>query len=418
MHSRLTPLFKLIYNPLQALVTLRAEAPYLTGIVLALISSIAYYDGVTGELTMSYFNLVASSERSPGLFAPLILLIFMALRHVIANAAPLVFLAVVFIPACLLATSLVDSRSSFRVLFRQEYAPLSACAFYSWSVAHLIMLVPVWVLFQAGEPMDFSPLEATLWLLPLPYFIFLMTLALNTVLRLAYGKAVGVMAMAALSLVALPLLPRLLYLLTSPFLLIFVILLLRNVLGDIFSAQRARASFERNLASATLNPADASAHYNLGLIYQQRGQIEEAQASFRRAIEIDPEETDAHYQLGRISREAGSLPEAIAHFEATVQRDQEHSQHEIWREIGRTYLQAGQYEDARNALEKFLQHRPSDAEGRYHYGLALHRLGRAQEAADEMRACIEAVRTSPAYKYRADKQWMNEAQSFLRSQSA
>ncbi len=245
-----------------------------------------------------------------------------------------------------------------------------------------------------------------------------MTLALNTVLRLTYGKAVGVMGMAALSLVALPLLPRLLYLLTSPFLLILVILLFRNVLGDILSAQRARASFERNLASATLNPADASAHYNLGLIYQQRGQIEEAKASFRRAIEIDSGETDAHYQLGRISREAGRLPEAIAHFEATVQRDQEHSQHEIWREIGRTYLQAGQYEDARNALERFLQYRPSDAEGRYHYGLALYKLGRAQEASDEMRACIEAVRSAPAYKYRAEKQWMNEAEAFLRSQSA
>jgi tetratricopeptide (TPR) repeat protein len=225
------------------------------------------------------------------------------------------------------------------------------------------------------------------------------------------------MAMAALSLVALPLLPRLLYLLTSPFLLILFILFFRNFLGDLFSAQRARANFERNLATATLNPADASAHYNLGLIYQQRGQVEEAKASFRRAIDIDPDETDAHYQMGRISREQGSLSEAITHFEATVQRDREHSQHEIWREIGRTYFQAGQYEDALNALERFLQHRPSDAEGRYHYGLTLYKLGRAQEASDEMRACIEAVRTSPAYKYRAERHWMNEAESFLRSQS-
>jgi tetratricopeptide (TPR) repeat protein len=417
MRSRLTPLFKLIYNPLQAMALLRAEAPYLTGIFLALASSVIYYDGLTGELTLSYLNAEANSGRAPGLLARLILLVLPVLRHVINNAAPLLFLAAVFIPACLLAASLVDQRSSFRVLFRQEYAPLSACAFYSWSVAHLIMSVAGWALFRAGEPSDFTALESALWLLPLPYFIFLITLALNVVLRLSYGRAVGVMAMAALSLIALPLLPRLLYLLTSPFLLILVILLFRNVLGDVFSAQRARANFERNLATATLNPADASAHYNLGLIYQQRGQVEEAKASFRRAIEIDPDEADAHYQLGRIAREEGMLAEAIAHFEATVQRDQEHGQHEIWREIGRTYLQAGQYEDARNALERFLQRRPSDAEGRYHHGLALYRLGRAQDAATEMRACIEAVRTSPAYKYRAERHWMNEAQAFLRSQS-
>lgn len=417
MRSRLTPLFKLIYNPLQAMALLRAEAPYLTGLLLALISSIAYYDGLTGEITQSYLDLAANSARSPGLLAPLLLLVFVALRHVIDNAAPLLFLAAVFVPACLLSASLIDARSSFRVLFRQEYAPLAACVFYSWAVTHLIMLVAGWVLFRAGEPADMSGLESILWLLPLPYFVFLVTLALRVVLRLTYGSAVGVMAMAALSLLALPLLPRLLYLLTSPFLLILLIIIFRNFLGEVFSAQRARADFERNLATATLNPADASAHYNLGLIYQQRGQIEEAKASFRRAVEIDPDETDAHYQLGRISREEGRLSEAISHFEATVQRNREHSQHEIWREIGRTYFQAGQHKDALNALERFLQHRPSDAEGRYYYGLTLYKLGRAQEAADEMRACIEAVRTSPAYKYRAERHWMNEAEAFLRSQS-
>ena len=64
----------------------------------------------------------------------------------------------------------------------------------------------------------------------------------------------------------------------------------------------------------------------------------------------------------------------------------------------------------------WLKKRPSDAEGRYRYGLTLHELGREEEAAAEMRACIEAVRTSPAYKYRTEKHWASEAQSFLRTQ--
>jgi hypothetical protein len=33
-----------------------------------------------------------------------------------------------------------------------------------------------------------------------------------------------------------------------------------------------------------------------------------------------------------------------------------------------------------------------------------------------MQACIEAVKTAPAYKYRLSKRWLNEAQQFLRSQ--
>jgi hypothetical protein len=33
-----------------------------------------------------------------------------------------------------------------------------------------------------------------------------------------------------------------------------------------------------------------------------------------------------------------------------------------------------------------------------------------------MQACIESVRTAPAYKYRSDRRWLQLAQSFLRSQ--
>jgi hypothetical protein len=31
-----------------------------------------------------------------------------------------------------------------------------------------------------------------------------------------------------------------------------------------------------------------------------------------------------------------------------------------------------------------------------------------------MRECVEAVRSAPAYKYRAEKQWLARAEEFLR----
>jgi tetratricopeptide (TPR) repeat protein len=181
--------------------------------------------------------------------------------------------------------------------------------------------------------------------------------------------------------------------------------------------QRARASFKQNLEAATLNPADASAHYNLGLIYQQRGELDEARKRFERAIEIDGDEVDAHYQLGRIAREQGRLPDAIKHFSEVVERNPAHALHEIWREIGATYLAAGQFEDSREALSRFLENRNLDPQGLYLMGRALSGLGRGREAAASMQACIEAVKTAPAYKYRAEKRWLNEAQQFLRSQA-
>ena len=195
---------------------------------------------------------------------------------------------------------------------------------------------------------------------------------------------------------------------------LMLFLLLRGYFTGIVSNQRARVAFKQNLEAATINPRDSSAHYNLGLIHQQRGEFSEARERFQRAIDIDTDELDAHYQLGRIARAQGRLPEAIASFEQVVQGDQFHAQNEIWREIGATYIAAGQYSDARDALEKFLDRRTSDPQGLYLMGRAYAGLGDNQEAASSMQACIEAVKTAPAYKYRTEKRWLNEAQQFLK----
>jgi tetratricopeptide (TPR) repeat protein len=414
MRSRLKPLVKLFYSPLQAMIEIGSGAPYLIGVAMALAATFIYREALSTQLWAA-IRTINNRPSSPNLFFPAPGLSSLIVRGIIDSASPLFFLLVVFVPACLLAASLITRRASFRVLLRQEYAPLASCTLYGWAAAHLIMLIPVLFAYRRGgaEP---RALEAALRLVPLPYFIFLATIAVRAVLQISYAQAIGVMALGACSLLALPLIPNLLYLLTSPFLLLLVILLLRNFFGDMMTAQRSREEFKQNLEAATLNPADASAHYNLGLIYQQRGQYEEAKASFRRAIEIDPDEMDAHYELGRIAREEGKLADAITHFDPVVRSNPDHSQSEIWREIGRAYFQAGQYEDALAAFERFLEKRPSDAEGHYRYGLTLHGLGRTDEAAQEMRACIEAVKTSPAFKYRTEKHWMNEAQAFLRSQ--
>jgi hypothetical protein len=90
----------------------------------------------------------------------------------------------------------------------------------------------------------------------------------------------------------------------------------------------------------------------------------------------------------------------------------------VWREVAATYIAAGQYEDARTALQQFLEHRPSDPEGLYLMGRAHAGLGHQREAKSLMQQCIEAVKTAPAYKYRASKRWMNEAQQFLKSHAS
>src|SRR5437016_11842234 len=169
--------------------------------------------------------------------------------------------------------------------------------------------------------------------------------------------------------------------------------LLRGYFSGIVTTQRARAAFKQNLEAATINPRDSSAHYNLGLIHQQRGELDQARERFQRAIEIDGEELDAHYQLGRIARAQNRLAEAIGHFEQVVQSDQSHAQHEIWREIGATYIAAGQYSDARDALERFLDRRLNDPQALYLIGPTPAVPGNQREAASPITTSIDAVQT-------------------------
>lgn len=304
-------------------------------------------------------------------------------------------------------------------MFQQEYAAMLSCVLGALTFALWVTLFPlvfvIWrgngALWRAGGGIA----GAMMILLPLPAFIMLVVVGVEVVFNMRRYQAVLVGLFSLCSLVALPLLMRAATMLcASPLLLIFLLFLLRDRIDDLMRSSRSRESFRRSLEQSTLNPADASAHYNLGLLYLQRGDRAEAEWSFRKAVEIDARETDASYQLGRLARESGRLTVALQHFERVIAADPAHSHHEIWREVGQLYYAAGQYEDALAMLDRFQLERPSDGEGRYWRGMVLERLNRRPEAIAEMRECIEAIKSSPTYKYRAEKQWLSRAEDFLR----
>lgn len=370
------------------------------------------------------------------------------LSSILQAAGVLIFIAVVFVPLSLFLGNLFERRAGFRLLMQQEYSGLATTIFYAMTAASLIALTVTLLgnvtqvlpklatrmfefqstqpgaikpeMFPGIDPRLFTPGLMAIgisYLTLLASFGIWSTIAIRVVLRLTWFRAAFIVFVSATLLFpsAFVLMPIFTTILASPFLLFLLFLFLRGYLGEISRNHRARVAFKQNLEAATLNPADASAHYNLGLIHQQRGDLDAARERFEKAVEIDGNEIDAHYQLGRIARQQQRLGDAIRHFEQVVSREPNHSQYEIWREVGSTYIEAGQYGDARNALEQFLERRPSDPEGLYLMGRAHAGLGDKREAASLMQACIDAVKTSPAYKYRASKRWLNEAQQFLKA---
>lgn len=424
----------LFYSPVDGMREVRDRASLAPAGFVALIALGAFFF----SLTWFYLGDLVAPFRP----AVIISSLFQA-------AGYLLFVAAIFCPLVLFLTNVIERRASFRLLIQQEYSALAGTMFYALTAASLITIIfstigkftgfqealAVRTLeefkaqrTQLGPEMfpavDEQLLNAGLFaaalslLILFVVFVVWSALALRVTMRLSWLRAVLIVCVSSAlvfpaSFVLMPIFSRIL---ASPFLLLLLFLLFRGYFSELTRSHRARESFRQNLEAATLNPADSSAHYNLGLIHQQRGEIEAARERFERALQIDEEEIDAHYQLGRIARQQKRFADAVRHFEQVVTRDLAHAQHEVWREAGATYLAAGQYEDARNALERFLENRPSDPEALYLMGRTHAALGHRREAASSMQACIEAVRTAPAYKYRADKRWLNEAQQFLRSQ--
>ena len=177
----------------------------------------------------------------------------------------------------------------------------------------------------------------------------------------------------------------------------------------------SRRAFRRQLDAAMLNPRDADAHYQLGLIYQQRRQLDEAAASFRRAIEILPDEADAHHQLGRVLRAQGNSSEALAHLEAAVKADKNVGRQEGWRDLGATLLELGRADEAIPVLERYTNSRSYDPEGLFAFALALKQTGRTADARQALQQTIEAVQTARAYRKGQLRRWASQAKSELKA---
>jgi tetratricopeptide (TPR) repeat protein len=202
--------------------------------------------------------------------------------------------------------------------------------------------------------------------------------------------------------------------LLSPFLLFWVVIYFGGFLGGevrgFGNAFRQKQNFKRFLHNATVNPKDADAHVQLGLIYQQRRQDAKALEHFTKALEIDPDEIDANYQLGRFAREKGNLQEALDHFAIVVEQDDKYSLNEIWREIGATYLAANMFTEAVDALEKYVDRRPVDPEGLYYCGKALKGQGKNERAKEMFEQAVDSVKSSPAYRRRDTQKWQKLAE--------
>lgn len=332
-------------------------------------------------------------------------LLFRSSGLAVSFYAPLLVLALVYVPGALLIGKLLGSS----VAFQRDYSPLLTCTAMAWSAANLPLALAGRVL-----PPSVWAIAAGLAYL---YFGVLMFFAVRTVLGTGNGTAVAVVGLSWIPLVASVFLwAPLRYLLgwvASPFFLFYAYYYLGGEIGKLGEGWRRRQTFRRMLDAAAVNPHDGEAQYQLGLIYQERRQYTEAIRRFENAVAIDPNEVDAHFQLGRIARSQGRLRDALAHFQKVLDLDEKHSQSEILRELGGMYVTVKQYQDACNELAPYVERRPYDPEGLFYYGEALEGAGKPVEAREMYERAIDSARTAPRYRRRLMARWSRAAQKQL-----
>lgn len=325
---------------------------------------------------------------------------------------PLLAISIFYVPSAILLLCLFGAAGNFGVVLQRSYGELATCTLMAWAAAHLPFAVAGILLFQT--PLA-PPLLLAMWLASSLLFGVFEVFAVRTVFGANYSTAILIVGVAWLALsLGMYVFKYVSPWLFSPFLLFYAYMYFGGAISGEMrgagSAFRQRQNFKRFLHNATVNPRDADAHVQLGLIYSQRKQDAKALEHFQKAVEIDRNEIDANFQLGKIARAKGDLQQAINHFSVVLDQNDKYALSEIWREVGATYLEAGMHTEARTALEKFIERRPVDSEGLYYLG-KIYKAENAPEKAREMFAqAVESAKTSPDFRRREVSHWSKLAQ--------
>ena len=320
---------------------------------------------------------------------------------------PALAISVFYVPLAILFVSIFGGLGGFGLLFRRDYAVLATCTLLAWAAGHLPFALAGLAMFATETD---PAVYFLLWMASGALFGLFMLFAVRTVFGTSFGVALAAVILASPAFtISMYIFQYVSPWLLSPFLLFWVIIYFGGFLGGevrgFGNAFRQRQDLKRFLQNATVNPKDADAHVQLGLIYLQRRQEVRATEHLTKAIEIDKTEIDANYELGKLARLHGELQKALDHFAVVVEQDDKFRLSEIWREIGATYLEAGMLAEARDALEKFVERRNVDPEGLYYLGKVLKAVGERERAREMFEAAIESARTSPYFRSRQLGQW-------------
>jgi predicted TPR repeat methyltransferase len=125
---------------------------------------------------------------------------------------------------------------------------------------------------------------------------------------------------------------------------------------------------------------------NRGNVYKLMDRIDEAEADYRRALELRPDEPNTLCNLGTVRRARGDYEGAVALFRAAIARRPDHVA--SWQNLGSTFENMGKRTEAADAYREAARLEPDSLETFRNLGMSFYMAGCYQEAAQAYRRCL------------------------------
>jgi tetratricopeptide (TPR) repeat protein len=136
-----------------------------------------------------------------------------------------------------------------------------------------------------------------------------------------------------------------------------------------------------------INPNDASAHNNLGVLYYNKGLYDEAVSAFQRALQLDPRMDVAQANLEVAYLNSGRAGARVTELREMLRRAA--SDHGARWELGRTLALLGQHTQAVEEFTELLRYHPGDIGALIQLGLAAKAAGDVETAAKAFQSALE-----------------------------
>ncbi|HYM21894.1 MAG TPA: tetratricopeptide repeat protein [Vicinamibacterales bacterium] len=143
-----------------------------------------------------------------------------------------------------------------------------------------------------------------------------------------------------------------------------------------------------------IDPTSPQVYDALGFMQMRTGRLNEAESSFRRALQLQPALDDAERNLADVLSQMGRVDEAVAYGKHAIRTSQN------WRNfylLGFVYYRAGRYQEAADAFRAATDVAPNNASSYTMLGTAEYVLGDMQQAVGNYQHAVRLGPTATAH---------------------